>query len=113
MSRQASGLRAWLWQRLSAIVLLLYSLYLIGLFLFNPPTDHAAWRAWVSDPLHSTGLLLCLLALLVHAWVGLRDVLLDYVPIFALRLTLLSLSALGLTLCGLWGLRILLTPLLQ
>jgi succinate dehydrogenase / fumarate reductase membrane anchor subunit len=111
MNRRAYGLRAWLVQRLTAIILAAYSLYLLGYFLFTPPTTHAQWQAWVSHPIQGSGLLLCFAALLLHAWVGFRDVLIDYVHPFALRLTLLSLLALGLTACGLWALRLILVPI--
>ena len=111
MSRQAAGLRAWLLQRLSGIFLAGYLSYLTLWFLLYPPTSHAAWVAWVGQPLNAVGLLLCLAVLLLHAWVGFRDVLIDYVPIFALRLSLLSLLALALLACGIWSLRIILVPL--
>lgn len=113
MSRQAAGLRAWLLQRLSGILLALYLVYLTLVFLLAPPANHAAWSSWVGQPINGVGLLLCAVALLLHAWVGFRDILIDYVPIFALRLTLLGLLALALLGCGLWALRILLVPLLS
>ena len=112
MSRRASGLRAWILQRLSALYLALYASYLLAWFATNPPQDHARWLAWVSDPLNGTGLTLFFGVLLLHAWIGLRDVLMDYVPTFALRLTLPALTGLGLVACGLWALRIILVPLI-
>ena len=45
-------------------------------------------------------------ALLAHAWVGLRDVILDYVRPAALRLSLLGLLALALATLGVWFIRI-------
>lgn len=111
MSRRASGLRAWFLQRLTAVFLGFYFIYLLLLFLFAPPAHHAAWQAWVAEPLNGTGLLLFVAALLMHSWIGFRDVLIDYVPIFPLRITLLSLLGVGLIACGLWSLRIILTAL--
>ena len=48
------------------------------------------------------------LAVLLHGWVGMRDVVRDYVRRLWLRLLLLSLIGLLLTGCGLWALHILL-----
>lgn len=106
MSRQASGLRAWALQRISAAYLGLYLLYLLGLFLFAPPADVVAWRGWIAEPLHGIGLLLFVVALLIHAWVGIRDVLIDYVQPYLTRVSLLTLLAIGLIGCGLWAARV-------
>lgn len=48
-------------------------------------------------------------ALLAHAWVGLRDVLMDYVQAMAVRVALLGLVGFGLTAVGVWVLRLLWT----
>jgi succinate dehydrogenase / fumarate reductase membrane anchor subunit len=45
--------------------------------------------------------------LLLHVWVGLRDILMDYVHMLALRLSLTAVLLLSLVACGLWALRIL------
>lgn len=108
MSRTASGLRAWLVQRVTAIYLGVYLLYLLWHFLVFPPASFAEWHMWVTSPLVSTSLLLFLLALLLHTWVGLRDIVVDYIPIFAIRISVLALIALGLVSCGLWAAQIVL-----
>jgi len=48
-------------------------------------------------------------ALLAHAWVGVRDVLIDYVHAMAIRAALLGLVGLSLTAMGVWVVRILWT----
>lgn len=106
MSRHA-GLHAWLLQRLSALYLAAYTVYLLLHFARQTPTDYQAWRNWVALPVVSIGAALFFIALLLHAWVGLRDILMDYVHSTALRLGLTALLLLGLAACGLWSLRIL------
>lgn len=106
MSRQASGLRAWIFQRVTAIALLLYFPFLILSLALGPPASHAAWVAWLSQPLVGIGLLLFVGVLLLHAWVGVRDAIIDYVHPTAIRVTALSLLALGLIGCGLWALKV-------
>lgn len=108
MSRRATGLRAWVVQRVSAAYLAIFVLALAGRLAFAPPADAAAWRAWVADPWVNAAFGLALAALLLHAWVGVRDVLLDYVRPTGLRLAALALVALALAAYGWWGLRILL-----
>ena len=51
--------------------------------------------------------LLFVAALLIHAWVGIRDIILDYVHPFGARLVVLSLFALMLITSGLWAARVL------
>jgi succinate dehydrogenase / fumarate reductase membrane anchor subunit len=96
---------AWLIQRATAVYLALFLAYLLIHFTLEPPTDHAALRAWVIQPLANGGLLLFVPVLLAHAWVGVRDVLIDYVHSLGLRIGLLSLVAFVLLASGLWALK--------
>ncbi len=105
MSRQASGLKAWIVQRVSAVYLGLFLVYLLGHFTLSPPADHEALRAWVAGPLVALGLLVFVPVLLAHAWIGIRDVLIDYVHPLGARVLLLSLFAFVFLASGLWALR--------
>ncbi len=107
MNYPLTGLRAWLIQRFSAIYLALFSLYLIIHFSFFPSESHQAWLAWLRHPLISLAWGLFFIALLLHAWVGLRDVILDYVRPLLARAILLALVVAGLLICGLWATRLL------
>jgi len=107
MNQLASGLRGWALQRVSALYLGGFTLYLLWLFLFNAPTDVAAWRAQVSGPISSLAWMLAFLALILHAWVGLRDILIDYLHPPIPRITGLLLAGLFLIVCSLWALRLL------
>ena len=107
MSRKASGFRAWLIQRVSAIYLALYLFYLLFHFSLNPPVDFVHWQSWLASPLTSVLMALFFLALLLHAWIGIRDVIIDYIHPLAIRLIVLSGVALLLIGCGFWVLRIL------
>lgn len=103
MSRTASGLKAWAIQRITAIYIGVFALYLLLTMLFAMPDDYVAWRAWFANPAMGIATLLFVLSVLMHAWVGVRDVLLDYVKPIAVRSSLLALVALGLVACGLWA----------
>lgn len=106
MSRKASGLRAWILQRLTAIYLALFVIYLGFRWLGSPPANYAEWQGWVGNPWVSIAILLFFASLLLHAWIGVRDVLIDYVHPFGARLTLLALAGSGLLGCGLWVLQV-------
>jgi len=106
MSRKAAGLRAWVLQRVTAILLGLLTLVFATYFVAVPPATPEEWRAVVGTPLIGLLILMAALSLLLHAWVGIRDVLMDYVPIFALRFALLTAFGVGFVACGLWVLQI-------
>jgi succinate dehydrogenase / fumarate reductase membrane anchor subunit len=106
MSRHA-GLTAWMLQRLSALYLAAYTIFLLLHFARRTPTDYLTWQSWVASPAVGISAALFFAALLLHAWIGLRDILMDYVHALALRLGLTALLLLGLIACGLWVLRIL------
>lgn len=90
------GQRAWLVQRISAL-LALVMLAAGGLaLLLGPPLDYARWHA-LAGGLHGGPLIILLFAALcAHAWVGMRDIVLDYIQPRALRLAVLTLVAIVL-----------------
>ena len=108
MSRPAHGLRDWLLQRLTAIYLGGFLVYLLLHFLLQPQHSFQQWHDWVTHPVMIIAAALFIVAVLMHGWVGMRDVVLDYVHAISLRLTILSLIGLTLISCGLWALRVLL-----
>lgn len=96
MKAISSGLSAWLVQRLSTVYMLFFLLYALISWNLAQPKGYAAWKAWIlAEPMRLTGLLFAA-ALVLHAWVGLRDVILDYVHPASLRLAALTLVAIAL-----------------
>lgn len=109
MSIQLSGLRAWTIQRISAIYIALFTLAVMVAVLYTGmPENHLAWRDLLSSPFINLSVMAFFLALLMHAWVGARDVIIDYVHPLGARLTVLALAAVFLIVCGLWSARVLL-----
>lgn len=102
------GLRPWIYQRLTAVYIALYLFYLVYAWFTAEAVGFEPWRAWVTTPLNQIAFALFYFAVLLHAWVGIRDVLLDYVKHFVLRLLLLFTMALVLIGSGVWVLKILL-----
>lgn len=104
---RAHGLRAWLLQRISAVYMMVYLIYFLLSFAAGKPHDFLAWQGFITAPVMVVATLLLFALLLGHAWVGMRDVFMDYLHGFALRFTVLSLLAVGLLALGLWVLRVL------
>jgi len=105
--RLFSGQRAFVTQRLSALVLLAYVAAAALRLAFGVPPSFERWQAWSAQPLGAVALLLLAAALVLHAWVGLRDVVLDYVHPLGLRLAILGATATGLAALAGWVLLIL------
>lgn len=108
MSGGLQGFRAWLLQRLTAVFLVIGSLMLVILVLFPPADNYESWKAWMEQPLTIVAIGLFSISQVLHAWVGVRDVVVDYVHPLGLRLMVLALS--GVYLLGnlIWLLWILL-----
>lgn len=87
------GLGDWLVQRISAVVMALYTLLWLAIAVYRGGVDYALWQALFANGLFRVATLLFWLALLWHAWVGMRDVWMDYLRPVALRLTVEALTA--------------------
>jgi succinate dehydrogenase / fumarate reductase membrane anchor subunit len=103
MSRRASGLKAWVLQRATAVYLALFATYLIFKFAVAVPADYAALVDWASTPWVALGLLVFIPVTLSHAWVGFRDLFMDYVKNVSLRIIVLTITAFAFVASGLWA----------
>ncbi len=102
------GLRPWVIQRVSSVYIALFIVYLIYSSVSAEQTGFDLWRAWLFDPVNSVGVGLFIIAVLFHAWIGIRDVILDYIHNIMLRIFILALVMGVLAGSGLWAFRILL-----
>jgi succinate dehydrogenase / fumarate reductase membrane anchor subunit len=71
-----SGLYDWLMQRVSAVILLVYVLYVAAVLVCG--VDYGEWKDLFSQTWMRIFSLLALLSLGIHAWVGLWAVFTDY-----------------------------------
>lgn len=84
-----TGTGVWLLQRATAVVLAIALPILILNFVAAWPLDFHAWRAWLAPLWMRVVLLLTGMALALHAWVGMRDIFMDYLHAIAIRLSML------------------------
>jgi succinate dehydrogenase / fumarate reductase membrane anchor subunit len=103
------GLREWLMQRATAVVLTLYLIVLAVQVVLARPIDYNAW-AGIFVPLGmKIATLIAVVALVYHAWIGMRDIWMDYVRPTGIRLLLQLGTILWLAACLVWAVQILWT----
>ncbi len=104
------GWRDWLSQRVTAVIMLLYTLLVIGILMWHGGLDYPVWKSMFASGAFRLATFLCMMALLFHAWVGVRNIAMDYIKPTGIRLTfqMVELSVLvayaGWTIQLLWGL---------
>lgn len=82
------GLRDWLGQRVTAVIMAVYTVVIGAIMLFGAPGGYGEWKALFSGRIMQLATLLFTASLLYHAWVGIRDVLMDYIKPAAVRFAL-------------------------
>jgi succinate dehydrogenase / fumarate reductase membrane anchor subunit len=107
MSLTGNGLRDWLVQRFSSLVLAIYFLVLLRFFLFHPQLDYTNLRHSFSATWMQVFTLIALLCLFLHAWVGIWTVITDYIKPIVVRLIIQALVILTLVIYFFWGVEIL------
>ncbi len=73
------GMRLWLSQRLTAVSMAIYVLFFIAMLIVQQPAGYKAWHTFVSPAWFRLITFLFFLSLFTHAWLGVRDVLRDYI----------------------------------
>jgi succinate dehydrogenase / fumarate reductase membrane anchor subunit len=68
-----------MWQRITAGIMALYSIITVARVSFGAPFTPVSWKAFFTPPLFKLLTLLFILALLYHAWLGVKEILMDYV----------------------------------
>lgn len=101
------GVRDWLMQRVTAVVMAAYLLFMAGFLLTHHPLQYADWHALFQSQLVRLASLLFLLGLFLHAWVGMRDILMDYVKPTGIRLAAEVAVILALVTYAAWSVQIL------
>lgn len=109
-----SGIAGYLVQRASALILLAFTLCVVGTLLFGGEMDYESWRAYFSHPAMRLFTLAALVSLCLHAWSGLWVVATDYmIPrvmgkgATAVRLTFELICLIVLFAYLVWGVQIL------
>lgn len=97
-----NGVADFIVQRVTAVLMLLYTLYMLDFFLTTPAIDFATWKAFFQGAGTQAFTFLTLLSIAAHAWIGIWSVVTDYIKCSRLRLGLLTLVILCLITFVLW-----------
>lgn len=101
------GLKEWIIQRITAVVMVVFTIVLLVAYLVSGGATYEAWAGLFSNQLMKLLTLLALLSLFYHAWIGTRDIWMDYVKPVAIRLTLQAMTVLWLVACAVYAAEIL------
>ncbi|TWI53490.1 succinate dehydrogenase subunit D [Pseudomonas duriflava] len=109
-----SGLYDWMAQRVSAVILAIYTLFLLGYVVLHPNMSFEQWHALFSNGWMRIFSLLALVSVGVHAWVGMWTISTDYLTPMALGKGATVVRFLFQAVCGVimfalfvWGVQIL------
>jgi succinate dehydrogenase / fumarate reductase membrane anchor subunit len=101
------GLRDWLAQRATAIVMAVFTVVLLVVFLGAREFSYEGWAGLFAQQWFKLMALVTFLSLYYHVWVGMRDIWMDYVKPVAIRLLLQVSTILWLVGCAGWTVQIL------
>ncbi len=102
--KPAHGFSDWAWQRATAITMVVYSILLAIRFAVDAPSaGFDGWHVWFSPLSFRAMTLLFLWALIYHAWLGVKEILMDYVHNISIRAKLQSVFGLMLIGDAVWA----------
>ena len=101
------GLKDWLAQRVTAIVMVVYTIIFLAVLVTRAPMGFPEWKALFTHEVMRVLTLLFFLSLFYHAWIGVRDILMDYIQPTGVRLFLEVLVILALVAYTIWSISIL------
>lgn len=101
------GVRDWLIQRISALIILVFVLLVVGAVLLGGRLNYDAWAGVFAPVPMKLITVLAVLAICYHAWIGVRDIWMDYVKPVGVRLALHVGTVLWLIYCLVWAVQIL------
>lgn len=102
------GLRDWLAQRITAVLMALFTvLVLVRLIFSKGPIGYDLWAGLFTAQWMKGLTFTVIIALLYHVWVGMRNIWMDYVKSAPLRLSLQVFTIVWLVICASWGIQVL------
>jgi succinate dehydrogenase / fumarate reductase membrane anchor subunit len=101
------GLKEWIIQRVTAMVMVVFTIVLLIDYCITGSATYEGWAALFSNQLMKLLTFLTFISLFYHAWIGIRDIWMDYIKPVSIRLTLQVLSVLYLVACAAYSVQIL------
>ena len=101
------GLKEWIIQRITAVVMVVFTIVLLVNYCITGSATYEGWASLFSNQFMKLLTLLALFSLFYHAWIGVRDIWMDYIKPVSIRLTLQVLTVLYLVACAAYAVQIL------
>ena len=102
------GLRDWLAQRVTGVLMALFTIIVLGqVMLSSGPVGYDKWAGIFAAQWMKVLTFAVIISLAWHAWVGMREILMDYVQPVVLRLALQVFTIVWLVGCAGWGIQVL------
>lgn len=87
------GLKDWIIQRATALIMAVYTVIFLAVVGAVGPGSFEAWRSVFSSGFMKFATFLFFVSLFWHAWIGVRDIWMDYAKPDGLRLLLIIATA--------------------
>ena len=103
------GINNWLQQRITAVLMLVIAitfLVFIAFLALDVNSTINSWQEIFHHPWVKFFVQVFFVAMVLHVWVGIRDIWMDYVKCIVLKLTLYILTILWLVACLAYSLKI-------
>jgi succinate dehydrogenase / fumarate reductase membrane anchor subunit len=102
------GLRDWLAQRITAVLMALFTLLVLAqVLLTKGPIGYEKWAGIFAAQWMKALTFTVILAMLYHVWIGMRDIWMDYIKPVSVRLALEIFSIVWLVSCAGWAIQVL------
>lgn len=102
------GIRDWLAQRVTAVLMVLFTVLVLARVVFSKgPIGYDLWAGIFSPQWMRALTFTVIISLLYHVWVGMRNVFMDYIKPATLRLCLQMFTIVWLVACAGWGIQVL------
>ena len=101
------GLRDWMAQRVTAVLMALFTIVLLAQVIFGGPLGYDSWAGIFSSQWMKALTFVVILAMLYHVWVGVREIFMDYIKPVSIRLSLYVFAIVWLVGCAGWAIQVL------
>ena len=101
------GSRDWLSQRVTAVLMAVFTVVVVVQLLLPGEMGYYKWAGIFAPQWMKFLTFVVIVALALHAWVGVRDIWMDYVKPVGLRLALQVVTIVWLVGCIGWGIQVL------
>jgi len=101
------GLRDWLAQRITSILMAIFTIAVVARVLLGGKLDYYRWSAIFAPQWMKVLTFVAIVSMLYHVWVGMRDIWMDYVKPVAVRLVLDVATIAWLVGCAGWAIQVL------